>query len=52
MDTPLPEYELYAIRYAERDAGAATTSLAATRMTPQCQWIISFGQQSERTAAL
>ena len=41
MDTHLPEYELYAIRYAERDARRSDILSAATRMTARCRCIPS-----------
>ena len=38
-----PEYELFAIRYATRDASGTSISSAAIRMTGRCRWTISSG---------
>jgi hypothetical protein len=43
MDIHLPEYELYAIRYAEHDARRSDHFIGGARMTARCRWIISCG---------
>ena len=44
----LPEYELFAIRYASASRGAPTISSAAIRTTARCRWTISSGWRRSR----
>ena len=44
------EYELFAIRYATREARRSDISSAAIRTTARCRWTISCGWQREEAA--
>ena len=43
MAEKVPEYKIFAIKYATRDRAAPTISLEAILTTVPCRWIISRG---------